>query len=232
MAPRNLSTKASLEAIWEEVQYTRSRCLGDPDATDLALPFEQLVAEVEETKLGQQRRWAGEIDAQASCDYWSGRLGELVVDLANTLVFVIRDRRSPRVKLYLTRAPHAIARMALKSEVEVVRFWPRSLETEPEEELRAFAPRLTEAVCSAQAALLAQRVAQSARADHRVRVIVPTIDRINQARLKLYGQLVGRAQEKRLGRHWPDGFFKVAQRRSAAGPVEEAPEERLAVAAG
>jgi hypothetical protein len=225
MAPRILSSTLSLDSLWHEATYTRARCLGDANAVDLAPHIAPFVAEIEETKQGQQKMWGAEIDAQALCDGLNGQMDDLVVDFANACFFTIKDRKSPRLERYFSQPPYSIVRLALRAEVEVVRAWPRSLETEPEELLRAYAPKFTALVSKADAALVTLTQAHSDRLDHRVRVISPLVERLNKARLNLYGLLASRTGERNLGRYWPDGFFKVSQRRTAdeaADPVAPA----------
>jgi hypothetical protein len=212
----------SLDTLWAETTYTHARCVGDPNATDLATTITPFLAELEETKVGQQRMWQREIEAQACCDNVNGRMDDVVVEVADNLFFVTRDRNSPRAKLYIPQTPYSIVRMALRSEVELIRSWPGSLSSEPEESLKALAPKVTDIIQKADVALAAQDQARNERLKHRVRVIVPVIDRLNNARFKLYGQLVARAEEKGLGKYWPDGFFKVAERHTTDETEEPA----------
>ncbi|HCF60473.1 MAG TPA: hypothetical protein DFS52_21045, partial [Myxococcales bacterium] len=110
-------------------------------------------------------------------------------------------------------------------ELDFVRSWPMSLLDEPEAALSAFAPRFSELIQKADAALVQQGAATSARADFRVRVIHPFVDRANDARFQLYAQLANRAQELKLGKHWPDEFFKTrSKRRASRSDVTEASE--------
>lgn len=218
MTIRNLQAdRISLNTVWEELVYTDARLKGDRHASDLAPQLAAPLAAVDEARRGQFAAWQAEILAQAQVDGVNDELDDAVVDFADTLLFTLRDRTSPRYGRYFTRrSPHAVVRLGLASQVELVRSWPESLRTEPEEALRAFAPSLAALVEKADAALAGRDRAAAARADHRVRVIEPLVDQVNSARNTLYGALVQRAEERKLGRSWPESFFRLAARRSQA----------------
>ena len=207
MAPRTLSPAASLDSIWSELAYTGARLAANPDAADFTAIIEPLLRENEQTQAGQRGTWQDELVAQARCNNLSDAIGDLVREIGDTLVFVVKDRQSPRVTRYLRQAPHATARLALEAKLKLVRNWPGSLTTEPEESLRVLGARLAESLERTDGARAALSTAKGERANFRLRVITPLVERVNAERLRLYGLLVGRAIERKLGKRWPDRFF-------------------------
>ncbi len=221
MSPRNLPLTASLETLWTEMSYTRARFSGDADAADLAATLDPYLAEIEEARIGQRRAEMDVIAAQAQCDYVNARLDDTVIDLADELLYILKDRTSSRFTRYFQQTPYSIVRMALDSELAVVRRWTGSLATEPEESLKAFATRFDGVFALADAALEAQTKALNTRKDLRVRNLEPLAKKLNEARYRLFGQLVTRADEKKLSKQWPHGFFKAKSRRGASGSEPE-----------
>lgn len=221
MSPRNLPLTASLEALWTEMSYTYARLTGDGYAADLARSLDPYLAELDETRIGQRRAEMDVIAAQAQCDFVNDRLDDTVIDLADELLYILKDRTSSRFTRYFQQSPYSIVRMALESELAVVRSWTGSLATEPEESLKAFVARFDGVFALADAALGTQTKALNTRKDFRVRNIEPLAKKLNEARYRLFGQLVTRADEKKLSKGWPHGFFKAKSRRGASGSEPE-----------
>ncbi len=218
MAPRNIPSDSSIEGIWEEMVYTEARLGGDANASDLAGPMAATIAEIDELHRGQRAAWREEIRAQAVMDGLNDQLDDLVVDFADTLAFTVRDRKSPRFTRYFAKTPYNIVRLALPAEIEMVRGWPASLATEPEAALKDFAPRFSAIIGQSGGAGEARIKAAAARADHRVRAIETLIAKVNGQRNTLYATLLQRAEERKLGKYWPDAFFRVQARKEAAAP--------------
>lgn len=98
-------------------------------------------------------------------------------------------------------------RLGLQSELERVKAWPESLAGEKDAKLSADGQALAAAIEQGRKALDARSAAAAARADQRVREVLPLIDDVNAARLSLHGLLAQRAAERDLPRDWPDRFF-------------------------
>jgi hypothetical protein len=226
MATRTIRSQEALETVWSELVYTESRASADRYASDLAAPITALVAQVEELRRQQLGEWRAVIAAQAQVDAVSEELDELVSDFVDTLLFTLRDRKSPRfVRYFGSRTPLEITRLGLSSELEEVRGWPDSMQSEPEEALRAFAPKLEALVEQGEVALHKRTVASAARADFRVRSIEPFVEKVNAQRLLLLAELFKRAEEKKLPRSWAESFFRVqvkAGRRAETAPAPPA----------
>jgi hypothetical protein len=221
MAPRTIPNSASVDTLWEEAVYTEARINSDPNASDLAASQAKAIKEIEDLYLSQRGAWRAELMAQAALDGLNDQLDELVVDFADTLFFVVRDRKSQRFTRYFAKSPYTIVRMALAAELEVVRGWPESLNREQEDALKAFAPKFAGLIEKAAVATAARTKAASARADHRTHVIGPLIATLNSERNTLHAELVKRGEAKKLGKYWADTFFRVPAARKDDAPAPQ-----------
>ena len=212
MAMRELRDEESLENVWEELIYTEARRVHDPHAKDLVPVVSKLAARRSQVREGQEAAWRAEVVAQAGVDGADDTLDEIVSRISVTLLHAVGDRTSPRFTRYFKNAPNIIIRMGLASEIEVVRGWPESLKGEAEKELKILGKDLADAIAVGDAALEERRRAAAARADHRVREIIPLIEDINAARLSLYAELTLRSGKHRLPRDWADRFFRRGAR--------------------
>lgn len=90
----------------------------------------------------------------------------------------------------------------------VVRAWPDSLATEEEESLQAQAEPLREAVTAGDAAVGERAKAQNTRRDFMARDKAKLVDGLNDLRTELHAELARKVVPQKLGRTWPDGFFR------------------------
>lgn len=226
MAIYTIKHHDSLDAIWNILVYEDTRLASDPDAIDLAAGSGALLERWMDVNAGQRSAWRAAIAAQASVDANSSALDHAIEEIDAQLLWILRDRESPRRKRYFNKTCHELVRLRLESGIEAVRSWPASLKTEPEPALRALGERL-EAVIAAGNASLSERVrAAATTGDHRVREIARFVDDVNAARRVRYGLLIQRAEERGLPRDWPGQFFKKstqAPRRKKAPEADQAP---------
>lgn len=214
---RTIQYGESLDAVWEELVYTEARLLGDALTHDLASDFTELLATVESVRSGQYKVWRDEIVAQAGVDQVNSVLDRTTTSFgAKLLAAVNGDRKNPRWRRYFSDTVSAIVRLALGKQIERTRAWPVSLKGETEDELRAFAPKFAKHIEDGDKALQARVEASARRADHRVRDIVTLIDDANALRTRALGRLLQRSVKADLPRDWAEGFFRRAQRTSAA----------------
>jgi hypothetical protein len=75
------------------------------------------------------------------------------------------------------------------------------------------------AIAEGDAALEQRREAVTARATHRLDVILPLFDDVNATRQSLFGLLTQRGVERKRDRRWAAGFFRrgARARREAGG---------------
>jgi hypothetical protein len=221
MAIQTLSTEMSIDALKDDNDYTRARMTHDRDAKDLAPQFEALSARIKETRLGQWDAWEREVLAQARVDAANAALDEVTTDYARDLLYVVRDRESPRFRRYFAVAPNELVRLGLQSQIEKTRTWPALLAAETDATLSAYAERFRAAIEEGDAALEERRNAAAARATHRVEVILPLFDDVNAARQSLYGLLLQRGVERKRDRQWAASFFRHGARSTRREPGGE-----------
>lgn len=211
---RTLQYSESLDRVWEELVYTEARFLGDPLTKDLAPAHAALLTRHEAVRAGQRAVWRGEITAQAAVDAANEGLDATTVSFGAKLLGAVNSRREhPRFKRYFPEGVYAVEKLALARQIERVRTWPESLRGEAEPEIQAFAARFEADIAAGTAALEARAQAEAARADQRVREVIPFIDDVNAARMSAMGRLLQRTVKHELDRDWAEGFFRRTQRR-------------------
>jgi hypothetical protein len=215
----------SLDSVWEELVFTEVRLSEDEHATEHVPPFKVLLTNVATVREGQLAVWHEEVSAQAAVSAANDRLDDLVRKLARTLWHMGDDLKSDRYLRYFPSTPTSIARLGLENELPRVRGWTESLTSEPEKDLQDLGATLRQLVDRSDQVLERRRKAEGARRDHRVRSINGLISEINNIRLSVYGSLTKKAAELRLGRDWPDRFFRhnVRPSRNEAEPGPPAP---------
>jgi hypothetical protein len=221
---RTIDRRDSLEVVWGELVYTEARTSADRFASDFAPRMTSLVTEVEEVRRQQLGSWRTEIVAQAEVDAANDDIDELVVEYADTMLFLFKDRKSSRFTRYFgNQSPHKFVRMGLEAQLAAMKGWPTSIQNEPEEQLKAFAVRFTTAMDEGDVALADRVKAAAARVDFRVKVIEPFIDKVNSVRTTLYADLLKRADEKKLPKGWADTFFRPQTRNERPVPAPTPP---------
>lgn len=222
MAINTIQYDDSLDHIWSVLVYEEARLLKDRNASDLAAEAGALVERWAQVYAGQRSAWRAEIVAQAGVDAENDLLDDTIGQLDSELLRSFRDREAPQRKRYFKKARHEIARLGLKSELDVVRTWPASLKSESEAALQALGARLEEDIARGDAAVEERQRAAAATADQRVREIIRFVDDINAARRIRYGLLIQRAEERQLPKDWPGRFFKKRSqgtRKTKAAPA-------------
>jgi uncharacterized protein (DUF1786 family) len=221
-----LDNDIALDTARDELIYTEARVLMEARTASLAVTFVTLQERTDAVQAGQRAVWRREVVAHVGVAYADEILDECVENVSEQLLRVIprRDRKDARYLRYFKKAPSGVVRLGLASELEVVRAWPASLKTEPEDALKQAGVALEKAIEQGEKALAERASAMAATADHRVRSIVPLLDDVNAARLSVYGHLVGLVQEHGRARDWPDRFFRTEAREKKAGaPAAEVP---------
>lgn len=204
-----LPQSLSLDSIWEQLVFTEVRLSEDELAKEHASSFTALLTNVAKVREGQLASWHEEVSAQAAVAAADDRLDDFVRSFARTLLRLVDDDvKSDRYLRYFAGTPTSIARLGLENELARVRGWTDSLTSEPEKELQDLGAALRTLVERGDRALERRRKAEAARRDYRVRSINALISEINGTRLSVYGALTKKGADQRLGRDWPDRFFR------------------------
>ena len=205
---RTLADNIALDSHWVELVYTRAKLAAHPKTADLAPQVAVLLEGLLPLRAEQHAAWEQEVLAQAEVDVADEALDELVDDFAATLQFQLRDPQSPRWRRYFSDTPSSIRRLSLEPELAATATWPDALDTEPEAELKAFAPRFRAAQAQGTTALAHRLSAGLASATHRLQQIIPFAAAHNATRRELYAELLVRANAEGLPKTWPERFFK------------------------
>lgn len=225
---RTIGHDEGLDTLWSELVYTLARLRAKALTRDLATNVEALLARVAKAMAGQREVWRAEIEAQAQVDEADDDLDDLVDGVDKELRRALdEDRADPRYKRYFGVAPNEVIRLALGSELEKVRGWPKSLAGEPEKPLEALSKPLATAVTAGDAALEGRTEAAAARADQRVREIYALVDDVNAFRESLFGILIGRGVANKLPKTWAARFFRKSAH-AAAAPAQPPQQQSAA----
>ncbi len=230
MTVRKIDRDESLDYVWEELVYTDARLRMDTNAEDLAPQFEAMLKRWAKVDAGQRTVWRGEILAQAAVDAQNDTLDDTTDDVADALFAAEdKDRTSPRFRRYFgARRPSEVIKMGLESQLEIVKPWVQPLKTEPEHDLQQLGARLEGNVETGTAAVNGRMTAAGNSANFRVRERIRFVEDVNALRESVYGILMQRAADKKLGKTWPDRFF----RHSSGGGRKKGGEEGKGGGAG
>ncbi len=220
MSPRTIQYDDSLDYIWEEVTYTEARLGADPLAADLAPRFAGFQAQLDGVRVGLYGAWRAEIVAQAHVDHADVALDARVVAVGAAIDRAGDDRDAPRRKRYLgDGTAKKVAAQGLESELQGVRAWPASLATEDDDDLRAQAEPLRQAVARGEAAVAERARAQNARRDFVARDRARLVDALNDLRADVHAELAKRAVSCKQAREWAGDFFRKGPSSRAAKPA-------------
>lgn len=224
MTVRDLRYEDGLDTFWEELVYTEAQLEAEPLAHGLVKPVKGLIDRWESVGASRRSKWRAEIRAQADVDRADAKLDRAVVSVADDLLDAVgKDRNDPRFVRYFPVAPSAVVRMGLEAELKRVRTWPEALSDEPERALKEQAKPLAKIIAEGDAAIEARDAAMGDTANQRVREIVRFVDDANAVRLSVWNALLSIAMKEKLGKTWPDGFFRKSNRGSVRSESEPAP---------
>lgn len=220
---RELPAEISLATLWEELVFTLARLMVRASTRDLAEGFAELIARTESTEIAQRGHWRAEEVASATVDVADEELDEVTDDV------IAEVRHADRKAKDDTRETHylgsltlrGLTRLGLASQLDRMRPWVKTLESEPEEALKKLAKRLAKLVTTGDVALDQRVNAAAARATHRAREITSLVADANAVRRDTYGALVRIANKNNRPKDWPETFFRHG---SAAKGAAEAPD--------
>ena len=210
MSARTIAHDESFDTIWGELVYTEARLMLDSNAEDLAAEFTSLLGRLEKVGAGQRKVWRGEIIAQVRVDAENDSLDDTTEDIGDAVLRAEeKDRTSARYRRYFgARRPSEVIKMGLESQLGVMKPWVEPLKTEPEEELKKLGARLEGNVETGTVAVEGRVTAATNSTNFRVRERMRFVDDVNAVRDSVHGILAQRAVKKKLGKDWPDRFFR------------------------
>ncbi len=204
--------EVSLDTVRAELVFTRARVRLDTHASEFADGHTALLERTKRVRDEQADHWDAEHEAEAGVQAADDGLDLLTDDFARALDNVVRDRTREQFRRYFPGPPSELRALGLESQLDAIRTWPSLLADESDPALQAFVERFRIAIADGRAALQRREDAALARARHRSGAILRLIDDVNSARRTLYGQLLQRGEERRLGRDWARSFFRRGNR--------------------
>ena len=192
MKPRTLSLDTPIFDLAEEVLHTRALLAAHPFLATQAAEFEPLYGGWQELMQQEMALLRQRLDTEARAIIVDDAFDFLCVAISATLLAESGgNRKAPAYLRYFGAAPPSkLKRPVLGDQLETMRTWVPSLqEANQSEALRGYGDKLATAVADADAAVTAMSEAAGRRADHEIGPRKAYIDRLNAARLSLYGQL-------------------------------------------
>ncbi len=230
MPIQTLSEDATLEYHYEELVYAEARLKADPQTRKLAAAMAPLFKRCDALMAARRTFSRDAVTAQAAIDTQDDHLDDLTNELARSLSNA-GTGRDARFKLYFKRAPSEVVRFGLESQLDYMKGWPAMLAKETEPALKKAGTGLSAFIKNTAPIVEARRTAADERSAWRVRELLRFVEDHNAVRRSLHGQLTTLGADKRLGRDWPDRFFRRGSRGTGAlNPVAETPAETVAPA--
>mgnify|MGYP000523306590 CR=1 FL=1 len=210
--PRKLTGTMALEALRQEVRFTRAALKADPDACDLLSETDAWSGQVTAMRDLEDGVQDAEADADACFAVANQRLDRSCIRFANAkLVSLGMDRSSSQFTRYFKVPPSDFVRQPLADQRSAVEGW---LTVTEDSVLEAHRPELSTWSGKGLEALSMMSAQSQCVATHRTkRETLAAV--LTSARDALHRSLAGRADALSLGREWPDTFFKKEGARPA-----------------
>jgi len=234
--PRHIKPTASLQAIFEEIIYTRAQLRAYPITASLVEGFSNLRTRWFEVQAEELGLVEGEVTADAHAVRVDEDIDPLVDELSRTVLNEVKgDRTAPLYRRFFGRQrPSTVKRPVLGTELKTVRDWIPALAETSQELLRGIGARLGVLVAEADAA-----VSEQSETDRQWDDFVTLgnrhklVDELNALRENTYAALVtlkNSPEGKDLAVDFADRFFRIGQR-SATKPPPTTPNLRAEAAA-
>jgi hypothetical protein len=221
MKPRILSVTTRIHTLAEEIIHTRSLLGAYPFLASEVAAFDALLAEwlkLLEQELALMREQS---DTQSRAIVVDDSFDFLCVAISSTLLAESGgDRKSLAYQRFFgTTPPSRLKRPVLGSQLDTMRTWVPSLtDASSSPALQEYGKQLGERVIEADAAVAALSEARRKRADFELGPRKVFVDKLNAARLGLYGRLAElphKHPERKLPRDFGHRFFLRDERRGA-----------------
>jgi hypothetical protein len=203
---RMLIAEMPLDSLEDEVMFTIAALKADEDAADLLPMTADWLTWIDQARVTERMVRQAVADADAARIVANARLDQACIAFADDLLRdVDKDRSSPRWLGFFKVAPNLFIKQPLSDQVLTVRGW---LELTDDPILETHREALTKRSSDAQTALVAtQGLAMKRGTLHQQREQLAK--QLTEARDALRSELGNRARERKLGRSWPDTFFRV-----------------------
>jgi hypothetical protein len=213
--PREIRPETTLDAVEDEILYTRAALTADPDASDLLPLTDDWLPRLDETRALDRavRIQAAEVDALRGVA--NGRLDAACTRFGDQLYLAVgKDRTSPRWTMFFKVAVSKFVRLALPQQVLTVQGWFAAADPV----LADHRAELERWVTAADGALVRERGLAVARGENWQRR-AELCEGLTRGRDGLHAALVERSQERGLDRGWPGVFFRVERSPEPSAPT-------------
>jgi len=214
---RQIPISSSLLTYLDELEFTEAATAADPQAAEFAPAFEEEIAGWPEVSQRERAARRAITRADAVVAVGNGQLDATTLRFGDHCFLETgRDRKGAAFRKFFPTAPSAFVNGALRKQCERTRdvIVPEIAKLAADSPLRAYATPLLDGAKAALAALAAR-----ARAEGNAATVASDVrewkEGVNRLRTTTHAELVKVAVERRLGRAWPEMFF-----RSASGSAE------------
>jgi hypothetical protein len=217
--PKKLTSTMTLDAIEDEILFTRATLRADPDAPDLVVTTDGWLGRVGAVRERERivREEVASVDAERMVA--NARLDAVCERFGDALFLAVdKDRQSTRWRTFFHLPVSRFVRLALSAQLERVKAWLGSSDaalTPFRADLETWSTRASDALAKTRALSLARGELTAAREE--------LAEDLTRERDGLHAALVLRATERSLGRDWPEAFFRITTRSSASPETPEEP---------
>jgi hypothetical protein len=222
--PRHIKPTASLQAIFEEIIYTRAQLRAYPVTASLVEAFSDMRTRWFEVQAEELGLVEGEVTADAHAVRVDEDIDPLVDELSRTVLNEVKgDRAAPLYRRFFGRQrPSSVKRPVLGPELKTVRDWLPALAEATQELLRGVGVRLGVLVAEADAAV-SEQIETDRQWDDFVTLgnRRKLVDELNTLRENTHAALVtlkNSPEGKDLAGDFADRFFRVGKRSAAEPP--------------
>lgn len=216
--PRKIPDDITFDDAEHEVIFTRAALAADPDAEGFLSMTDGWMPIIDEVRTAERKARIAVAEADAQRTVANSRFDQACVRFGDELFIAVgKDKTSPRWTKFFPSAVSRFVRQALPKQVQSVKGW---LEAGTDPVLQTHKPELSKWSTAADAALTKTRATAVARGDAWEKR-EEMADSLTRERDGLHEALAAHARDKGLPRTWPDTFFRVERRGSAAEDAGE-----------
>ena len=156
MSAPALSSTSSLSVIRDDLVYTASRLLADPNASSLEKVIAGLLLEWASVNTTQLQLWDDKSRADALVNAADDAIDDFITEFASTMRALPGGEKNPLWSLFFKVAPYQLAAPVLGDELEAVRRWSKLLAKPTDASLAAWKKPLDKLIAQADAAVKAR----------------------------------------------------------------------------
>ncbi len=208
--PALIDARVSIDTLDDQLTWTLARVAAVPEAAALVPEVQAFLDELDLQRLTARDVARAVHRAEAAVAHADHGLDQWTRGFSRALAYHLPEGLdNPRARAYFPEGAAVVTALALGRQVEALREWPGRIAAEPAAALHPHADTLRRVLGTGEAALIARRVAETARTQYRLDVHLPFVDRLNAARRTWAIRLDEIALATGQPPSWARGFFRA-----------------------